>query len=190
MNVINTAIEGVFIIEPKVFGDERGYFFESFSEQQFIEKVCNTRFVQDNESSSKRGVIRGLHYQKPPFAQSKLVRVVYGKVLDVAVDIRKGSPTFGQHIAVELSAENKKQMFIPRGFAHGFIVLSDEALFQYKCDNYYSPQHECGLLWSDSTLNINWQMPSTSIILSDKDKQNTPLEDAYLFDYKHKLYEK
>ena len=139
MNIIKTAIEGVVIIEPKVFADDRGYFFESFSQQRFIENVCNTTFVQDNESKSSYGVLRGLHYQKPPYAQSKLVRVVKGSVLDVAVDIRKGSPTFSKYVAVELSQENKRQFFIPRGFAHGFVVLTQEAIFQYKCDAYYAP---------------------------------------------------
>ncbi len=171
MNFIETHIEGVFIIEPRVFGDERGYFFESFSQRQFQEKVAETVFVQDNESQSKYGVLRGLHFQRPPFAQAKLVRVVHGKVLDVAVDIRPQSPTFGQHVAVELSDENKRQLFIPRGFAHGFAVLSEKAVFQYKCDNYYAPEHEGGILWNDPSLAIDWKLPMADIILSEKDKK-------------------
>ena len=175
MNIIKTEIEGVVIIEPKVFGDERGYFFESFSEKWFRENVCDTHFVQDNESKSGYGVLRGLHFQKPPHAQAKLVRVVKGKVLDVTVDIREGSPTFGKHVAVELSEDNKRQLFIPRGFAHGFVVLSDEAIFQYKCDNYYAPDYEGGVLWNDSALGIDWQIPMEDIILSDKDRDNGTL---------------
>ena len=170
MNVIKTEIEGVVIIEPKVFGDERGYFFESFSQREFEEKVCQTVFVQDNESKSKYGVLRGLHFQKPPYAQAKLVRVIKGKVLDVAVDIREESPTFGKHVAVELSEKNKRQLFIPRGFAHGFVVLSDEAVFQYKCDNYYAPDYEDGILWNDPKLGIDWKIPVEDVILSEKDK--------------------
>lgn len=190
MNIIDTTINGVFIIEPQVFEDERGYFLESFSQEKFNQNISEIVFVQDNESKSKYGVIRGLHYQKPPFAQSKLVRVVQGSVLDVAVDIRKGSPTFGKYVAVELSAENKRQLFIPRGFAHGFAVLSNEALFQYKCDNYYAAQHECSILWSDPALNIDWQIPTSESILSEKDKQSPSLKDAYLFDYENDLYKK
>ena len=144
-------------------------FFESFSQKEFEEKVCNTVFVQDNESKSTYGVLRGLHFQKMPYAQSKLVRVVKGKVLDVAVDIRKGSPTFGKHVAVELSEENKLQFFVPRGFAHGFVVLSEEAIFQYKCDNYYVPQSEGGIMWNDPALNIDWQIPLEDVILSGKE---------------------
>ncbi|MDO4880713.1 MAG: dTDP-4-dehydrorhamnose 3,5-epimerase [Capnocytophaga sp.] len=188
MNIIETDIKGVVIIEPKVFADERGYFFESFSEQRFIENVCKTTFVQDNESKSTYGVLRGLHYQKPPFAQSKLVRVVSGKVLDVAVDIRKGSPTFGKYVAVELSEENKRQFFIPRGFAHGFVVLSPTAIFQYKCDNYYAPQSEGSLLWNDATINIDWQIPQSDIILSEKDKLSPLFSEAWFFDYESELY--
>jgi len=179
MEVIQTEIEGLLIIQPKVFGDERGYFFESFSMKEFEEKVSKTVFVQDNESKSRYGVLRGLHFQKPPFAQAKLVRVVTGRVLDVAVDIRKDSPTFGRHLSVELSDENKTQLFIPRGFAHGFAVLSDEAIFQYKCDNYYSPAHEGAILWNDSGLHIDWQLPPDEIILSEKDKNNPILCDTY-----------
>lgn len=178
MIAIQTHIEDVFIIEPKVFGDERGYFFESFSEEWFRKNVCDTQFVQDNESKSKYGVLRGLHFQKAPYAQAKLVRVIKGRVLDVAVDIRKDSPAFGKHVAVELSDENKRQFFIPRGFAHGFVVLSDEAVFQYKCDNYYAPQSESGIIWNDPDLNIDWQIPEEDIILSEKDKCNSLLADS------------
>lgn len=171
MTIHPTSIPDVIILEPKVFGDERGYFFESFSLREFEEKVCKTVFVQDNESKSRYGVLRGLHFQKAPYEQAKLVRVVKGKVLDVAVDIREGSPTFGKHVAVELSEENKRQVFIPRGFAHGFAVLSDEVIFQYKCDNYYAPDYESGILWNDPALNIDWKLPEKDIILSEKDKK-------------------
>lgn len=174
MNVINTDIQGVVIIEPKVFGDHRGYFFESFSEKDFAEAVGEVKFVQDNESKSSYGVLRGLHFQKPPHAQAKLVRVVKGRVLDVAVDLRKGSPTFGKHVAVELTEENHRQLFIPRGFAHGFVVLSDEAVFQYKCDNYYAPQSEGSVLWNDPDIGIGWGIPSEDVMLSEKDR-NAPL---------------
>jgi len=177
MKITTTAIEGVVILEPEVFGDERGYFFESFSQQEFEEKVCKTTFVQDNESSSRYGVLRGLHFQKPPHAQAKLVRVVKGKVLDIAVDIRKGSPTFGHHVSIELSGENKRQLFIPRGFAHGFAVLSDEVIFQYKCDNYYVPRSEGGILWNDPALGIDWKLPAEDVILSEKDKKNRLLNE-------------
>lgn len=189
MDIIKTAIDGVVIIEPRLFKDERGYFFESFSQKEFEEKVCKTVFVQDNESKSSYGVLRGLHFQKPPFAQSKLVRVVRGAVLDVAVDIRKGSPTFGKHVAVELTAENHRQFFIPRGFAHGFSVLSQEVVFQYKCDNYYAPQSEGALAWDDPDLGIDWRIPAGEIVLSKKDKAHPRLKDADgLFDYLGKLY--
>ena len=171
MKVIKTKLEGVVIIEPQVFFDDRGYFFESFSQQRFNEKVAPITFVQDNESKSSYGVLRGLHFQKPPFAQSKLVRVVKGKVLDVAVDLRKGSPTFGQYESVVLSEENKRQFFIPQGFAHGFAVLSEEAIFQYKCDNYYAPQSEGSVRWNDPTIAIDWQLPEKDIILSAKDEK-------------------
>ncbi len=177
MKVEQTAIEGVLIIKPRVFADERGYFFEAFSEREFIEKVGNITFVQDNESMSTRGVLRGLHFQKAPYAQAKLVRVVKGEVLDVAVDLRRGSPTFGGHVAVRLSEENKLQLFIPRGFAHGFIVLSDEAIFQYKCDNHYMPEYEGGLLWNDPELKIDWLLPTEEIVLSEKDKHNPLLRN-------------
>lgn len=180
MKITTTAIEGVVILEPEVFGDERGYFFESFSQREFEEKVCKTTFVQDNESSSRYGVLRGLHFQKPPHAQAKLVRVVKGKVLDIAVDIRKGSPTFGHHVSIELSGENKRQLFIPRGFAHGFAVLSDEVVFQYKCDRYYVPHSEGGILWNDPALGIDWKLPEEDVILSEKDKKNVLLNELKL----------
>jgi dTDP-4-dehydrorhamnose 3,5-epimerase len=180
MKITTTAIEGVVILEPKVFGDERGYFFESFSQREFEEKVCKTTFVQDNESSSRYGVLRGLHFQKPPHAQAKLVRVVKGKVLDIAVDIRKGSPTFGHHVSIELSGENKRQLFIPRGFAHGFAVLSNEVVFQYKCDRYYVPHSEGGILWNDPALGIDWKLPAEDVILSEKDKKNVLLNELKL----------
>jgi len=180
MKITTTAIEGVVILEPEVFGDERGYFFESFSQREFEEKVCKTTFVQDNESSSRYGVLRGLHFQKPPHAQAKLVRVVKGKVLDIAVDIRKGSPTFGHHVSIELSGENKRQLFIPRGFAHGFAVLSDEVVFQYECDNYYVPHSEGGILWNDPALGIDWKLPEEDVILSEKDKKNVLLNELKL----------
>lgn len=189
MEVIKTDIEGVVIIEPKVFNDSRGYFYESFSQREFEEKVCKITFVQDNQSCSSYGVVRGLHFQKPPYSQSKLVRVVEGAVLDVAVDIRKGSPTFGKHVAVELTADNHRQLFIPRGFAHGFAVLSERVVFQYKCDNYYAPQSEGAIAYDDPALNIDWQIPADKAILSDKDKAHKPLADAdYLFDYNEQLY--
>ena len=178
MKVIETEIEGVFILEPRVFGDDRGYFFESFSLKHFEEKVSKTVFVQDNESKSKYGVLRGLHYQLPPYTQAKLVRVVKGRVLDVAVDIRKGSPTFGKHVAVELSEENKLQFFLPKGFAHGFAVLSEEAIFQYKCDEYYAPDHEGAIRYDDPELGIDWKLPVEDIILSEKDKKHPRLQDA------------
>ena len=168
MEVVETNIEGVIIIEPRIFKDDRGYFFESFSQREFEEKVCKTTFVQDNESKSGYGVLRGLHFQKPPFAQSKLVRVIKGAVLDVAVDIRKGSPTFGQYVSVELTGDNHRQFFIPRGFAHGFSVLSEEVIFQYKCDNFYSPQSEGAIAWNDPDLNIDWRIPVEEVILSEK----------------------
>ena len=189
MEVITTSLDGVVIIKPRLFEDERGYFFESFSQRDFEAQVRPIQFVQDNESKSSYGVLRGLHFQKPPFAQSKLVRVIKGAVLDVAVDIRKGSPTFGQHVAVELTGENHLQFFIPRGFAHGFSVLSDEVVFQYKCDNFYAPQSEGALAWDDPNLGIDWEIPSEKVILSEKDKHHPCLKDAdWLFNYKDKLY--
>lgn len=171
MKVVETDIKGVLILEPQVFGDSRGYFFESFSQKQFDELVGETVFVQDNESKSSYGVVRGLHYQLPPYTQAKLVRVVKGSVWDVAVDLRKGSETYGQHIAVELSEENKRQFFIPKGFAHGFAVLSEEAIFQYKCDHYYAPGHEGGIKFDDAALGIDWRIPREEMILSEKDLQ-------------------
>ena len=189
MNIIKTAIVGVVIIEPHIFKDDRGYFFESFSQKEFEEKVCKTVFVQDNESKSSYGVLRGLHFQKPPFAQSKLVRVVKGAVLDVAVDIRKGSPTFGQHVSVELTEDNRRQLFIPRGFAHGFSVLSKEVIFQYKCDNFYAPQYEGALAWDDPDLGIDWKLPADEVVLSEKDMNHSQLKAAgWLFDYANDLY--
>lgn len=169
MEVIKTDIEGVVIIEPTIFGDSRGYFYESFNQKEFNEKVAPVTFVQDNQSRSCHGVLRGLHFQKPPYQQSKLVRVVEGSVLDVAVDIRPDSPTYGKHVAVELTAENHRQLFIPRGFAHGFVVLSENAVFQYKCDNFYSPQHEGGYAWNSPALGIDWRLPEEELSLSAKD---------------------
>ena len=177
MNIIQTEIPGLVIIEPRIFGDSRGYFFESFSEKNFKEQVADVDFVQDNESKSCYGVVRGLHFQKPPHAQAKLVRVVKGRVLDVAVDLRKGSPTYGKHVAVELTEENHRQFFIPRGFAHGFAVLSEEAVFQYKCDNYYAPQSEGAVAWDDPDLAIDWGVPAESVILSEKDSRHPALKD-------------
>ena len=177
MEVTKTAIEGVVIIEPRVFSDDRGYFFESYSQREFEEKVRKINFVQDNESMSSYGVMRGLHFQHPPYTQSKLVRCVKGKVLDVAVDIRKGSPTYGQHVAVELSEDNHRQFFVPRGFAHGFSVLSETAVFQYKCDNFYAPLADGGISILDSSLNINWQVPTDKAILSEKDTKHIRLKD-------------
>lgn len=177
MNVIRTEIEGLVILEPRVFEDRRGYFFESFSEREFAEAVGPVHFVQDNESKSSYGVLRGLHFQKPPYAQAKLVRVVKGCVLDVAVDLRKGSPTYGKYEAVELSEKNRRQLFIPRGFAHGFCVLSDEVIFQYKCDNYYSPQSEGAVRWDDPDLSIDWRIPAEDVVLSEKDSSHPALKD-------------
>lgn len=177
MRYIKTEIPGPVIIEPRVFTDARGYFFESFLQREFDREVGRFRFVQDNESLSTRGVVRGLHFQCPPFAQNKLVRCVSGRVLDIALDIRKGSPTFGKHVAVELSSDNKRQMFIPAGFAHGFMVLSPEAVFVYKCDNYYHPESEAGVSILDETLGIEWPIPAEEFILSAKDKVHGPLKD-------------
>lgn len=177
MEVIKTAIEGVVIIEPKVFKDARGYFFESFSQREFEEKVRKINFVQDNESMSSYGVMRGLHFQCPPYTQSKLVRCVKGAVLDVAVDIRKGSPTFGQHVAVELTEDNHRQFFVPRGFAHGFAVLSETAVFQYKCDNFYAPQADGGISIKDDSLGIDWKIPIGKALLSEKDTRHACLKD-------------
>lgn len=177
MEVIKTDIEGVFIIAPLVFGDARGYFLESFSEREFKEKVGDIHFVQDNESMSKYGVIRGLHFQLPPYSQSKLVRCVKGKVIDVAVDIRKGSPTYGKHVSAILSEDNHRQFFIPQGFAHGFAVLSESAIFQYKCDNFYHPEVDGGISILDETLGINWGLSFEEALLSEKDKKHPKLED-------------
>lgn len=189
MDIVKTEINDILIIEPEVFGDNRGYFFESFSEKDFSSQVREVKFVQDNESKSRYGVLRGLHFQKPPHAQSKLVRVVKGAVLDVAVDIRKGSPTFGQHVAVELTEDNHRQLFIPRGFAHGFAVLTDEVVFQYKCDNFYAPQSEGAIAWDDPDLGIDWKIPADKVILSAKDMNHPRLKDAdWLFDYNDNLY--
>lgn len=189
MEVIKTAIEGVVILEPRLFKDGRGYFFESFSQREFDEKVRKVNFVQDNESKSSYGVLRGLHFQKPPYAQSKLVRVIKGAVLDVAVDIRKGSPTFGQHVAVELTEENHRQFFIPRGFAHGFSVLTDEVIFQYKCDNFYAPQNEGAIAWNDPDLGIDWKVPADKILLSEKDRYHERLKDtSWLFNNGENFY--
>jgi dTDP-4-dehydrorhamnose 3,5-epimerase len=178
MNIIKTAIEGVVVIEPRVFEDARGYFFESFSEREFCAEVCDCHFVQSNEAKSSYGVVRGLHFQLPPHAQSKLVRVAKGKVLDVAVDIRKSSPTFGKYVAVELSDENHRQIFIPRGFAHGYSVLSEEAVVEYKCDNYYAPESEGAIAWDDAALAIDWQLPAEDVILSAKDKSHSTLAEC------------
>ncbi len=189
MEVIRTDIEGVVIIKPRIFTDARGYFFESFNKREFDEKVRPVDFVQDNESRSSRGVMRGLHFQRPPFTQSKLVRCVKGSVLDVAVDIRKGSPTYGRHVAVELTEDNHLQFFVPRGFAHGFAVMSDVAVFQYKCDNYYAPQADGGISIRDTSLGIDWKIDPSSAILSDKDLKHPVLKDFDSpFDYNLDLY--
>ena len=192
MHIETTGLEGLLLIRPTVFADHRGYFFESFNAGRFRKDTgVNTAFVQDNESKSSYGVMRGLHYQKMPYTQSKLVRCVRGRVLDVAVDIRRGSPTFGRHVAAELSEDNHLQLFIPRGFAHGFAVLSDEAVFQYKCDNFYEPQSEGGIQLIDDTLGIDWRIPTDHAILSEKDIKRTKLADTPLdFDYNEDLYKK
>lgn len=189
MDFSRTAIPDVVVCEPKVFGDHRGYFSETFR-QDILEEFLgfSVNFCQDNESKSNFGVLRGLHYQLPPFTQSKLVRVLEGKVLDVAVDIRKGSPTFGQSVTVELSAENKKQLFVPRGFAHGFVVLSATATFAYKCDNYYAPSHDAGILYNDPAVKINWMLPQEELLLSDKDLKQPKFSEAELFDFHQDLY--
>ena len=177
MEVIKTILDGVVVIEPRLFEDARGYFFESFSQREFDEKVGKVVFVQDNESKSSYGVMRGLHFQRPPFTQSKLVRCVKGAVLDVAVDIRKGSPTYGQHVAVELTEENHRQIFIPKGFAHGFAVLSETAVFQYKCDEFYHPEADGGISILDDSLGIDWRIPMDKAILSEKDTKHNLLKD-------------
>lgn len=178
MKIIETEIQGLFIIEPDVYGDSRGYFFESFNKKRFEEQTgINVDFVQDNESRSTYGVVRGLHFQRPPHAQAKLVRVVSGRVLDVAVDLREGSPTYGKHVAVELSGENHRQVFIPKGFAHGFSVLSEEAVFQYKCDDYYAPETEGAVAWDDPDIAIDWRIPADDMILSERDKKHPRLSE-------------
>lgn len=177
MNVIKTSIEGVFVIEPRVYEDSRGYFFESFSQREFDEKIGKITFVQDNESMSNYGVLRGLHFQRPPYTQSKIVRCVKGAVLDVAVDIRKGSPTYGQHVAVELTEDNHRQFFISKGFAHGFSVLSETAIFQYKCDEFYHPEADGGISILDNSLGIDWRIPEEKAILSEKDTKHPLLKD-------------
>lgn len=189
MNIIQTSIPGVVIIEPRLFKDDRGYFFESFSERDFNTQVREVKFVQDNESMSSYGVMRGLHFQRPPYTQSKLVRCVKGAVLDVAVDIRKGSPTYGQHVAVELTEENHRQFFVPRGFAHGFAVLSKTAIFQYKCDNFYHPEADGGISILDDSLGIDWHIPTDHAILSEKDTKHPLLKDFDSpFDFNVSLY--
>lgn len=189
MKVIKTDIEGVVILQPDVFGDKRGYFMESWSQPRFDEAVRPIRFVQDNESKSRYGVLRGLHYQKGRYSQSKLVRVVKGRVLDVAVDIRRGSPTFGRYVAVELTEDNHYQLFVPRGFAHGFSVLSQEAIFEYKCDNLYAPEQEGAIAWNDPAIGIDWKLPAEDVILSAKDAAHPTLAEATdLFDYKTDYY--
>ena len=180
MKITPYKLPGLFLIEPDVFGDARGHFFESFREDKLHALGINLHFVQDNESKSRYGVLRGLHYQAPPFTQAKIVRVFHGAVLDVVVDIRKDSPTFGQHATIELSGENKRQLLIPRGFAHGFVVLSPEAVFVYKCDNYYSKEHDCGIAYNDPQLAIDWRVPAQDLIISEKDSKQPLLKDARL----------
>lgn len=188
MNVIPTEIPEVLIVEPKVFGDARGYFFESWNKAAYEAAGIHCNFIQDNESKSRFGVLRGLHYQAAPYTQAKLVRVISGAVLDVAVDIRKGSPTFGRHVAVELSAENKRQLFVPRGFAHGFVVLSEEVVFAYKCDNAYAPSHERGIAFDDPALGVDWRVKVDRFILSPKDTKNPKLAEAEVFDLNNPEY--
>ena len=183
MKAVKTAIPDVLIFEPTVFGDHRGYFMETFRTDEIQKHIGNVNFVQDNESYSSYGVLRGLHYQKPPFTQSKLVRVMQGEVLDVAVDIRKGSSTYGQHVAVLLTGENKKQLWVPKGFAHGFVVLSETAQFAYKCDNYYTPSHDAGIAWDDALLNIDWRLALKDVKLSEKDKTQPDFSEESVFDY-------
>jgi len=181
MNFIKTEIPDVVIIEPKVFYDNRGYFFESFRQDQFETHIGNVNFIQENDSKSTYGVLRGLHYQLPPFAQSKLVRVIKGMVLDVAVDIRQQSPTFGKSVTIKLSEDNKKQLFIPKGFAHGYVALSDEVIFSYKCDNYYNKKSEASIRYNDTSLNIDWKVQQKDIVLSEKDKQSVDFKNAIYF---------
>lgn len=181
MKIKETGIKGLLVIEPDVFGDSRGYFMESFSEKKFREETgMDVTFVQDNESKSSYGVVRGLHFQRPPYSQAKLVRVVSGRALDVAVDLREGSETYGKHLSIELSGENHLQVFIPKGFAHGFAVLSEEVLFQYKCDEYYAPESEGAVIWNDPDLNIDWKIPHEDVRLSEKDKKHPKLKDLKL----------
>ena len=182
MEYKKTAIEGVYVIEPRVFNDARGYFFEAWKQEEFEVHIGKVNFIQDNESKSSRGVLRGLHYQKGDFSQAKLVRVIKGRVLDVAVDIRKSSPTFGQHVMVELSEDNKRQFFIPRGFAHGFLVMSDEAIFTYKVDNVYAPQAEAGIRWNDPALGIDWPIDPQEVLTSEKDLKQPMLGEAECFE--------
>jgi len=182
MNFTEQKIKGVWIIEPQVFNDARGYFMEAFKQADFENNVGKVNFIQDNESKSGRGVLRGLHYQTGDYSQAKLVRVIKGSVLDVAVDLRKSSPTFGQYVAVELTEDNKKQLFIPRGFAHGFLVLSEEAVFSYKVDNVYSPQNEASIVWNDDEIAIDWMLEEKELILSEKDKYGEKLSEAILFE--------
>jgi dTDP-4-dehydrorhamnose 3,5-epimerase len=186
MKFTKTKIEGLIIIEPRVFGDERGYFLESYNEKEFKKAIGKVSFVQDNESKSSKGILRGLHFQKPPFAQAKLVRCIEGKVLDVVVDIRKNSKTYGQHFAVELSGENKKQVFIPKGFAHGFVVLSDSATFAYKVDNTYAPASDAGIHWNDTSLNIQWTINESEILVSEKDSK-LPFFSEFETPFQHKV---
>lgn len=181
MNFIQTEVEGVWIIEPKVFSDSRGYFMEAFKKEEFEANIGVVNFIQDNESQSSFGVLRGLHYQKGEYSQAKLVRVIKGQVLDVAVDMRKSSPTFGKHVSVELTEENKRQFFIPRGFAHGFLVVSDEAIFTYKVDNAYAPNAEASVLYNDKSLSINWPIDPSLVIMSEKDKQAALFANAEYF---------
>lgn len=182
MNYLETAIKGVWIIEPKVFNDKRGYFFEAWKKSEFESHIGHVDFIQDNESRSSYGVLRGLHYQKGDCSQAKLVRVIRGRVLDVAVDIRRSSPTFGKYVAVELSEDNKRQFFIPRGFAHGFLVLSDDAIFTYKVDNVYAPEAEAGIRWNDADINIEWPIAAADVVVSDKDSNASSLRDAEVFE--------
>ncbi|NLP58829.1 dTDP-4-dehydrorhamnose 3,5-epimerase [Lutibacter sp. B1] len=188
MKVMQTIIPDVLIFEPKVFGDSRGYFLESFREDVIKEYIGNVNFVQDNESFSQYGVLRGLHFQRPPFTQGKLVRVLQGEVLDVAVDIRLDSPTYGKHVAVKLSEQNKRQLWVPRGFAHGFVVLSETALFSYKCDNYYTPSHDGGISWKDPTIGIDWLLEEKDIQLSEKDKKHPSISE--IKDFTYELFKK
>ncbi len=189
MKITKTAIPEILIIEPQLFGDNRGYFIESYNQSKFPSEYEHITFIQDNESKSKEGVLRGLHYQLAPFCQSKLVRVIQGSVIDVAVDVRKGSPTFGKHVSVKLTGENKKQLLVPRGFAHGFVVTSPDTIFSYKCDNYYSLEHDRGILFNDPALNIDWQLDDSQLTLSEKDKRQPLLKNVKdLFDYNEDLY--